>query len=377
MAAPGVCFLACLLLFLGCHAAEAQATRAFEVESVFDLNDPFALTKEAMDVAFSGEDRRVASWSFSKMKSGDPCAILYVRSGVGFQAQMTQHRLAVSRLVAHFRNDGVAYKFEVYLGSLSDREIMESELENMFGARATMGKIKHPDGRVSPIWRWDSERMIVISHQSGPELMLEMIDPSFPLECSFPIRKTVIDLSPQLLLVAAPVDLDPLLDFDKLWTLTPADLESMYQVKGSNPKVGAQFEWTDPEKKQARFSGKFSSSTPAATPMTLFAKALAVDQVFIEFVDGRAARMTLSIHTRGISGIIKGPQFRAKFTQAGHLVGKKLGVAPQNRSVSGSKIVRWIWQSPKCAALLEHDEFLETAPFGPEYLRLKLAAPTK
>lgn len=174
--------------------------------------------------------------------------------------------------------------------------------------------------------------------------------------------------------------LDPMLNLAELWTWTPEKLESHYAAKTTNDlsKPG-QFEWLTQSKERARFSRQLY--TNIINDLTLFGGELPVQEVVIEFVNGRAARVSLSIYNRGDAGDMSPAEFERIFKLTGQKLGQTLQVAPRNQPFSGNaalKTVGWIWQTPQGVALLEHNEFRSGATVArPEFLRLKLASPSQ
>lgn len=174
------------------------------------------------------------------------------------------------------------------------------------------------------------------------------------------------------------VDLDPLLDLSQLWTWTPESLESRYVVlKETGQTKVPEFQWLSSAKDRARFSRKAFGDVD--TRLTIFGKSIKVEEAMVEFVKGRAARVTLSLYNRGDSGQIEGSEFDRMFKTVGRGLGQILKVAPTNQSAAASasvKTVSWQWKAPAGIALLEHNDFSSSGVVGrPEFLRLKLAAP--
>lgn len=179
------------------------------------------------------------------------------------------------------------------------------------------------------------------------------------------------------------IDLDFLLNFGALWNASVEDFEKVYRARvaeadESTLERAAQFEWLNQEKSRARFSQKMSSAYPIR--LTLFAKSIRAEEAVVEFVNGRASRVTISFYNRGDSGEIKLSDFEQTFKNVGKNVGQIFKATPRNMSASVSssiKTVSWMWQIPEAIAMLEHNDYANSANKGdnPEFLRLKLAAP--
>ncbi len=176
--------------------------------------------------------------------------------------------------------------------------------------------------------------------------------------------------------VELAADLDPLLDFSTFWKTPSENFETMFVPRAVQQEKPPQFEWLTATKDRARFSRQMFSD--AKTTLTVFAGAVKVEEAIVEFVNGKAARSTISIYNRGDSGQMGGTEFDALFKKVGQSLGQALKVAPRRQLSSGSgavKNVTWVWSSPQGIALLEHNDFQSGATQGtPEFLRLKLAA---
>ncbi len=176
--------------------------------------------------------------------------------------------------------------------------------------------------------------------------------------------------------VELAADLDPLLDFSTFWKTPAEKFETQFVPRVEQQEKPPQFEWLTTTKERARFSRQMFSD--AKTTLTLFSGAVKVEEAVVEFVNGKAARSTISIYNRGDSGQMGGTEFEALFKKVGQNLGQVLQVAPRRQMTAGSgavKNIAWVWTSPQGIALLEHNDFQSGAAQGkPEFLRLKLAA---
>ncbi|MEN3943050.1 C39 family peptidase [Prosthecobacter sp. SYSU 5D2] len=182
----------------------------------------------------------------------------------------------------------------------------------------------------------------------------------------------------QVIVMDVNVDLDFLLNLGELWNCTADDFEKIYRAKkGTDQEQPPQFEWLSEDRSRARFSRKLFSNLEVK--MTLFAKSTKVDEAIVEFVNGRAARVTISLYNRGDSGDIQPDLFDQIYKTTGKNLGQVMKVAPRNISqttTSAVKTVSWQWSSPVGIALLEHNDYRTGRSVGkPEFLRMKLANP--
>ncbi|WP_395741636.1 hypothetical protein [Prosthecobacter sp.] len=177
-------------------------------------------------------------------------------------------------------------------------------------------------------------------------------------------------------------NLDSLLNFASLWKWSAADFENIYIPKLENPETQRkppQFEWMSASKDRARFSRHMFSNVE--TKLTMFGGSVNVEEAVVEFVNGRAARATVSFYNRGDSGDIEVKEFERIFKLIGQNLGQVMKVAPKRQTLSSNAALPttgWNWTSPAGIALLEYNEYNTPGKTtNPEFLRLKLAAPNQ
>lgn len=181
--------------------------------------------------------------------------------------------------------------------------------------------------------------------------------------------------------IEVTVALDFLLNLELLWKCTPDDFEKIFRPKKeATQEQPAQFEWLDAARTQARFSSKMALNVEAK--MTLFANALQVKEAIVEFVNGRAARVIISLYDHAEAGAeLAQAQFEKLYIMVGKSLGQMLKVIPQNISDSVnslSKTVSWQWMSPLGIVLLEYNDYKAEGPDAkPEFLRIRLASPSQ
>ena len=175
-------------------------------------------------------------------------------------------------------------------------------------------------------------------------------------------------------------NLDALLNFSTLWSTSADAFDQLYTAKAAKKegqKKPPQFEWMNAEKSRARFSRQMFSN--AETKLTMFANSIKVEEAVVEFVNGKAARSTISFYNRGDSGDIEVKDFDRIFKTIGQNLGQVLKVAPKRQLMSTNAalpVSGWMWSSPLATALLEYNEYqVPGKVIKPEFLRLKLAAP--
>ncbi len=171
------------------------------------------------------------------------------------------------------------------------------------------------------------------------------------------------------------VNLDPLLTLPGLWSLTPDMVEKAFAVAGA--AESPFYQWLTSDRSGVRFSRRPYSDV--SVDLSLFHGSVPVEEAVIEFSGGKASRVTVSLYNRGDGGEIERQEFERRYKTAGVNVAKVVGVRPVERKPSkdtATKISGWIWTAPAALASLEYNT--EALAGGrPEFLRLKLVAPTE
>jgi len=177
-------------------------------------------------------------------------------------------------------------------------------------------------------------------------------------------------------------DIDAMLNLNSLWQWTASDFEKNYVPKiedQSKQQKPPQFEWLSASKDRARFSRHMFSNVE--TKLTMFGGSIKVEEAILEFVNGKAARATISFYNRGDSGDIEVKEFDRIFKAIGQNLSQVMKVAPKKQTVSSNAalpVTGWNWSTPSGIALLEYNEYNTPGKVTkPEFLRLKLAAPNQ
>ena len=175
-------------------------------------------------------------------------------------------------------------------------------------------------------------------------------------------------------------NLDALLNFSSMWNTSPDAFDQLYTAKAAkkeDQKKPPQFEWMSADKSRARFSRQMFSNVE--TKLSMFAGSIKVEEAILEFVNGKAAKSTISFYNRGDSGDIEVKEFDRIFKTIGQNLGQVLKVSPKRQLMSTNAalpVEGWMWSSPMATALLEYNEYkVPGKVIKPEFLRLRLAAP--
>ena len=164
-------------------------------------------------------------------------------------------------------------------------------------------------------------------------------------------------------------DLDPLINLPEAWNLTPQKLEKLFTAQGG--RWDLYFNWLTKDKSRAFFSRRPYYNLTA--DLRLFGGKVPVEEVIVDFEDGKLVGMTVSVYNRGDAGGISEKEFQRRMQVSGEKIGQLLDIRPFRRSADptqGALTEGWIWISGKGMAVLEHNP---EAPGQIEFLRMRLA----
>ncbi len=164
-------------------------------------------------------------------------------------------------------------------------------------------------------------------------------------------------------------DLDPLVNIPDTWELTPDKLEEIFP-----PFDGLKvrpFKWLTTNRERAHFLRRpFNNVT---IDYTIFGGEVAVEEVIVDFAEGKLNGITFSIYNRGDAGQIDQGEFDRRFKLCGQEVGRRLEVRPFPRKANptqGMLTEGWTWISSVGMAVLEHNP--EATQGQIEFLRMRL-----
>jgi hypothetical protein len=171
--------------------------------------------------------------------------------------------------------------------------------------------------------------------------------------------------------LACPLEI--LTDIPALWSLTPDQLEAAFAVpKSAEMKKNPFFEWMSTDRARAVFMKH--PFTNLETDLKLFGGQISVEDVVVDFLNGKLNSITFSLYNKGDSGEIPTAAFQASVKLCGKKIGELLQTHPTPRKANpaeGLLTEGWIWISPRGMAALEHNP--EANSGDVEFLRLKIA----
>lgn len=169
------------------------------------------------------------------------------------------------------------------------------------------------------------------------------------------------------------LSVDKMLEIPTVWSLTPDDLDAAYALpEGAQMKKNPYFNWMTQSRDRAVFMRR--PYTNLMVDLTLFDGALPVEEVVVDFLDGKLNGISFSFYNRGDSGEISREEFEKRMKLCGQKIGALLDIRPNSKKANltqGLLAEGWIWVSQKGMATLEHNP--EALQGKPEFLRLKIA----
>ncbi|WP_075086583.1 hypothetical protein [Verrucomicrobium spinosum] len=145
------------------------------------------------------------------------------------------------------------------------------------------------------------------------------------------------------------LNLDSMLSMPDLWNLTADAVEKKFALSGMQEPP--YYQWLTADKSGVRFTRRPYGNVEV--DISLFNGTVPVEEAVVEFVDGKAAKVSVSLYNRGDSGGLKRPEFEQRYKTAGVAMGKMLAVRPTerkplrkppSRSVAGCGIHRADWR---------------------------------
>jgi hypothetical protein len=168
--------------------------------------------------------------------------------------------------------------------------------------------------------------------------------------------------------------LDPLGQIPSVWGLTPDALDKTYAVPPgvTNSEKNPYFSWMTKSRDRAVFMKQPFSNLKV--DLSLFEGTLPLEEVIVDFANGKLNGITFSIFNRGDSGEIEAAEFQRRFKVCGQKMGEMLKISPTAKKANptqGLLSEGYTWISQFGMATLEHNP--EAMKGKPEFLRLKIA----
>lgn len=167
--------------------------------------------------------------------------------------------------------------------------------------------------------------------------------------------------------------IDQLAAIPDVWELTPDDLDKAFGMPaGVDMKKNPKFSWMTKNRDRAVFMRKPYGDLEVN--LTIFEKEIPVEEVVVDFVDGKLNGISFSIYNKGDSSSIGHDEFDRRFKFVGKKMSDMIGVRPRNKKAKptqGLLAEGWVWKSAQGMAALEMNP--EASEGDAEFLRLKIA----
>lgn len=364
-----VCIIVSLIMLITHGWALAQTAEVLDLDSLIKLDKPLDFNEDTLVKMLGDPGNKAMDRSGGIVRLPDVRRkMLNLSASPEFRMTIFGSRFEVNRF--HMRSDEASslLRFNLKFQNRSVEDFTEL-LSKEYGQRIDPAPRL---GAAAPVYRWSSKDFEIFAYRGSDGFNLEFVHSHYLNEVS---NDVVVALKAEPI-QAKIISLDPILHFESIWRTTQADFEKLFTAASQSSEKTPSFQWLDAGKTRARFSRNLMPHNE--TRLTLFHNSLPVEEAVVEFVNGRAARATLSLYNRGDSGEMDASKFNELFVQAGKSLGQVMRVAPQNMSAavsSANKIVSWMWTTPQAVAMLEHNDMQQGVTRTPEFLRLKLAAP--
>jgi len=166
-------------------------------------------------------------------------------------------------------------------------------------------------------------------------------------------------------------NLDPLVTIPKAWEITPDTLDSLFPpYEGTQDKI-RPFTWLTKHRDRAQFMRRPFSNV--LIDFTIFGGEVEVEEVTVDFVEGKLNGITFSVYNRGDGDGIDAGEFDRRFKLCGQQIGEALEVRPFPRKANptqGMLTEGWTWISALGMAVLEHNP--EATNGNVEFLRMRM-----
>lgn len=165
-------------------------------------------------------------------------------------------------------------------------------------------------------------------------------------------------------------NLDTLITLPQAYQLTPDDLEKLFD-KG-NWNQNPYFKWLTRDRSRAIFQRKDFDNLKV--DLTLLDGSVPIEEMVVDFKNGKYLGVTASIFNRGDGGSISAEDFDRRFKSVGAHLGAQLACRPFRKEpnpTQGLLTKGWIWISARGKAVLEHNEEADNG--NVEFLRMRLS----
>lgn len=367
---------------------QAQSQKEFhlklDLDPLLSMAELWKLTPEAVEAKFPAGDFK----SNPYFQIDEAKRVVFSHkpfTNVTIDLTLFGGRVPVEKAILETSNGRIS-KVQVVVGAAAGKEtlskeelnifrgICESSLNTLLAARGEAGSIffgsKAEGASQANLWKSPAAVAMLDSSEASRWLSFVMAPPNteMALLSTRAERQSLMGTGDLFL------NLDLLLTSPDLWSLTPARLEQLFMMAGF--KESPYFKWLTTEKTSARFARRPYSNV--SIDLSMFGKVVPVEEMVLDFKEGKAAQIYVSLYNRGDSGDISKAEFDNRFKLAGQFMSQLLAVKPLERRPNAQTAVKtsgWLWTAPSTLALLEYNADAMGKNGGAEFMRLKLTPP--
>jgi len=337
------------------------------LDPLIEWASPFELTPKKLEAAYASEGFKTSpffAWSEDKTKAR---LGRHPYSNITVDLTAFGGKVSVEEAVVTFKG-GKADSFEIEVSGEAAsatqaalREALKDDPRNRSVSRSAGAGVAFSS--------WATPQALIVWSQGGRSNVIKIVKPTDAQ------RAYIHDAGDGFAMIC---DLDFLFDYPSTWQMSGEVLDQRFDVSDKGFKEQPFFKWLTDKKDRLRFARQpFSNIT---VDLRIFGGRVAVDEATVDFVNGRPTLVNVSVYNRGDSGGMGPGEFEALFKACGQSLGQILKVSPQRRPNGANQAVKtvgWMWQSPMCIALMEHNDYGGNGKkaVAPEFLRLKLAPP--
>ena len=353
-----------------CSGQEKENHLRLDLTPLLDVSHAFALTPEGIEKEFTSAGYRENP--FIRWQGGHARAAFSTQpySNVSVDLSILDGAVPLSHAEVTF-TEGKPTMID-----LASEHVDQDGLARLRSAlSARLGCSAIPAAKPQIGWKsqqhanselWSSEKGVALMTADASSFALSIAPPHTLLSAQPKVGGASRQTQPEFF-----VRLDQIMAVPGLWSLTPEAFEETVRMPGLSFKETPFYKWTTSAKDGVLLTRHVFSNT--STDLLLFDDAVNAEEASIEFRHGKAAKLTLTLLTRGNSGDVTAEKFDAVFKATGRALGALLKVQPTRTIPAGRNLLKeqgYLWTTPHTLALME---FNEDAPKGKvEFLRVKL-----
>ena len=345
---------------------------SLDLSPLFNVKEVFAITPEALETQFAKEGFKENPYLRWDSKRSVASFSQHPYSNIEVHLSLLEGKVSLTGARLGFQ-EGKAQTVS-FSGKAGDAAALKEKVSGLLGCQPTSGPrplLGWKGDAAGNTSLWTSDKGIGLLTETASAFMLAFAPaqtpPSVLAALPFSRDRENRDTSAPAFFVR----LDQLLAAPALWSLTPESFENNVKLPGMGFKETPFYKWNTAAKDSVLLTRHVFSNT--STDLLMCDDAVNAEEALIEFRNGKAGKVTVTLLTRGNSGENAASKFDQVFKATGRAMGEMLKVRPTQTVPAGRNLIKtqgYLWTTPHTLAFLE---FNEDAPKGKlEFLRLKL-----